>query len=105
MLFTSYDKFLCCRLKGEERDAVLCAMDVANGRLYEGNGIGLMSSTDASSSKKTLQKNGGRDFIWNEDGSVSPSRGGFMSKGKDWVLGVKLVRDGIGFSIGGGGTY
>jgi hypothetical protein len=84
----------------------LFAMDLANGRYFEGNGIGIMSS-DTPATKSTLRKNGGRDWTLNEDGSVSPAKSGFGfgSGAGDWVLGCKLVSDGKGFTVGGGKTY
>ena len=103
MEFIKYENFLVSRLTGEGRDNNVYAMDLANARYFEGNGIGLMSSSDMNP-KRVLRSKGGRDWKFNADGTISPNKSGWNSAG-DYVLGVKLVKDGVGFSVGGGSTY
>ena len=55
--------------------------------------------------KHTLRGNGGRDWVRNEDGTVSPAKSGWGLSSGEWVLGVKLIPDGQGFQVGGGKTY
>ena len=94
-----FDTFIFC---------VLLSIDLANARYFDGNGIGIMSS-DAPPSKSVLKKNGGRDWLLNENGTISPAKSGFgfglSPYSGEWVLGVKLVASGQGFTVGGGSTY
>ncbi len=91
--FTRFGKFLCATgVDGDADPTTVKVLDVANWRYYVGNGIGVCSHP----TKSALQKNGGRDFQFNEDGTVSPAKG----KGKKFVLGIKLVRDGKAFTVG-----
>ena len=104
--FSLFEKFITTKITNEPNrvDSKLFAVDLANARYFDGNGIGMMSS-DEQPSKTTLRKNGGRDWIFNEDGSISPNRSGFGLSRGEWVLGVKLVAGGKGFTVGGGNTY
>ena len=96
-------KCLTTRVLGEEKDDAVCALDLANARYFEGNGIGVMSSENGV--KHTLRGNGGRDWVRNEDGTISPAKSGWGLSSGEWVLGVKLIPDGQGFKVGGGKTY
>lgn len=79
-----------------EGEGAVKVMDIANGRIHEGALLGMCSSINGKSS--TFKKRGGRDFVFNEDGSVSPAK----YKGK-LVLGCRLV-DGAGKAVALGGS-
>ena len=92
--FTRYGRFLASRIKPVlEGEGAVKVLDVANWRIQDGALLGMCSGIDGKA--KTFKRRGGRDFIFNEDGSISPAK-----KAGKLVLGVRLVDNGKTVTLG-----
>ena len=77
-----HNNFLAVRVEGEVK-----TLDVRHHRYHEGNTLTVCGTAPGADSKRarTWAPLGGKDFVFNKDGTVSPARAPKM------VLGAKLL--------------